>query len=66
MEVAMTNLDIQQQAARFADHLASRAEYLDAEEAWYRWSTEHSVASPAARHLFEQMYQRRMARFSRL
>ena len=61
----MTNREIQQQAARYADHLAERAEFLDPEAAWYRWSVQHSVSGPAARHLFEQMYEVRMARLAR-
>ena len=58
----MTNLEIERMATQLADHYASRAEYLDAEDAWYRWSAEHSLNSPAARYLFEQMFRARMAR----
>ena len=58
----MTNLEIQQVAMQLADHYAARAEYLDPEDAWYRWSAEKQLTSPAAKHLFEQMYQARMAR----
>lgn len=61
----MTNREIQQQATRFADHLAAQREFLDAEAAWYRWSIQHSVSGPAARHLFEQMYEVRMARLAK-
>jgi hypothetical protein len=61
----MTNVEIQQQAARFADFLAARAEFLDPEVAWFRWSSQHNLSSPAARHLFEQVYEVRMARRAR-
>lgn len=57
----MTNLEIQRQAAQFADHHAARAEYLDPEDAWHRWSAEHHLVGPGARHLFEQVYEARMA-----
>jgi hypothetical protein len=58
----MTNLEIQRVATQLAEHYAARAEYVDAEDAWYRWSAEQSLTSPGARHLFEQMYRAHMAR----
>jgi hypothetical protein len=61
----MTNLEIQQVATQLAEHYAARAEYLDPEDAWYRWSAESRLTSPGARYLFERMYQARMARLVR-
>jgi hypothetical protein len=58
----MTNLEIQQMATQLADQYAARREYLDPEEAWYRWSAEQRLTSPGARYVFEEMYQARMAR----
>jgi hypothetical protein len=58
----VTNLQIQRQAKRFAARLARREEFLEPEDAWHRWSIEHRIYSPAARCVFEQMYQARMAR----
>jgi hypothetical protein len=58
----MTNLEIERVATQLADRDASRAEYLDPEVAWYRWSAEQRLNSPAAKHLFECMYRARMAR----
>ena len=61
----MTNLEIKKHAARFAEDLAAHAEFLEPEDAWYRWSLARSVSGPAARHLFEKVYQVRMARLAK-
>jgi hypothetical protein len=58
----MTNLEIKRQAQRFAAQLAQRSEFLDPEDAWYRWSAMNRMASPAARHVFEQSFRGSMAK----
>jgi hypothetical protein len=60
----MTNREIERVAARLAAHYAARAEYVHAEDAWYRWSAEQRLTSPAAKCLFEQVFEAHMASFS--
>lgn len=52
----MTNLDIQQHAARCAAQHTADGMHLEAEEAWQQWSASSGVADPGARLLFEYEY----------
>jgi hypothetical protein len=52
----MTNLDIQQQAARCAAQHTTEGTHLEADEAWLQWSTASGVGDPGARLLFEYEY----------
>ena len=52
----MTNLDIQQQAARCAAEHTQAGTHLEPDEAWQQWSATSGVADQGARLLFEYEY----------
>jgi hypothetical protein len=52
----MTNIDIQQEAARCAAEHTTAGTHLDPDEAWQQWSAIHGVSDPGARLLFEYEY----------
>lgn len=52
----MTNIDIQQHAARCAAEHTSAGTHLDPDEAWQQWSATTGIADAGARLLFEYEY----------
>lgn len=52
----MTNIDIQQHAARCAAEHTTAGTHLEPDEAWQQWSASSGVADPGARLLFEYEY----------
>jgi len=61
----MTNVEIRRHAAKLAALHAARAVHMTPEDAWYLWSAEQGITSPAARMLFERFYEARLATGSR-
>jgi hypothetical protein len=52
----MTNIDIRLHAARCAAAHEQDHRQIDPDEAWALWSSEHGVAGPGARLVFESEY----------